>query len=119
MAVTTVTDDDGTAITYDRLDQWLTLDRRSDQFVRVAYTHGGTVPDLVRLAIADIGRKVLSIDVNAAQGITQRSKTTGPFTDSWTYATWAIGGQTMLAPDDARLAESFRVKVPTVIVQVP
>ena len=119
VAVTTVTDDDGTAVEYTLLDQWLTLERRSDQFVNVSYSHGGTVPELVRLTIADIARKVLTIDPSAATGMSQHSRTTGPFTEYAMYATWAIGGQTMLAPDDNAIADTFKVRVPNVIVSIP
>ena len=87
--------------------------------VRVAYTHGGVVPDLVRLTVADVTRKVLEIDPNAVQGKTQHSETVGPFTEQDTYATWAQGGQTMLAPDDRVIAESYRVRTYGAVVMVP
>ena len=116
-AVSAVFDDDGNPVTFTLDGQWLTVPFISHQFVRVSYSHGGTVPDLVRLTIADIARKVLSIDKNAASGATQHSETSGPFTDSWTYASWALGGQTMLAPDDVAIADSFRVKIPNVWIQ--
>lgn len=118
-AVTTVTDDDGNPVAYTQFKQWLTVPLISHQFVTVAYEHGGEVPDVVRLCIAEIARKVLGIDPNAAAGKVQHTETTGPFTDSDTYATWAQGGQTMLAPDDNALADTFRVRIPNVIVQRP
>ncbi len=121
-AVTTVVDDDAVAVTFTRADQWLTLDASSTSansysFVTVTYAHGGTVPDLVRLTIADIAKKVLMVDDRAKTGLSQFAHSEGPFADSGTYATWAVGGQTMLSPDDNALADSFRVKVPTVWVQ--
>ena len=118
-AVTTVLDDDGVAVEYTRFKQWLTVPLISHEFVTVTYEHGGVVPDVVRLCIAEIARKVLGIDPNAAAGKVQHTETTGPFTDSDTYATWAQGGQTMLAPDDNALADTFRVRIPNVIVQRP
>lgn len=117
-AVTTVVDDDAAAVTYTRDGQWLTVpDLVSSDFVTVTYSHGGTVPDLVRLTIADIAKKVLMVDVRAKTGLSQFTHTEGPFSDSGTYANWAVGGQTMLSPDDNALADSFRVRVPTVWVQ--
>lgn len=123
-SVTSVVDDDAAAVVYTRDDQWLTIDADSTSansysFVTVAYAHGGTVPDLVRLAIADIARQVLTIDANAQTGATQHSQTKGPFTESFTYASWAVGGATRLSPEDNELADSFKVTVPTVWVQQP
>jgi hypothetical protein len=89
----------------------------SEAFVHVAYTHGGEVPDVVRLCIADVAKKVLLIAEKATVGFNQFSEGVGPFTESGTFATWAQGGQTMLAPDDNVLADSFRVKRGSLIVQ--
>lgn len=115
--IVSVVDDDGHAVEFERLESRLFLSHCVGRFVRVTYTHGGDVPDLVRLTIADIARKVLSIDPKAVSGVTQRGETTGPFSEQFTYATWAQGGQTMLAPDDATIAASFRVKRYGSIVQ--
>lgn len=116
-AVTTVKDDDGEGVEYTRLGQWLTVPMVSHEFVTVAYTHGGDVPDLVRLAVADAARQVLQIAPAAVAGVTQTGTTTGPFSGQESYATWAQGGAARLSPDDVALARSFRVKVPTVWVQ--
>lgn len=102
----------GAAVAYDLFQSRLTLHGvHAGTMVRVAYTHGSdTVPDLVRLTIADVARKVLLIDPNATTGVTQYSETTGPFTEQSTYATWAQGGETRLSPEDNAIADSFRVK---------
>ncbi len=113
VSVQSVTQDvaGGAAIAYDLFQSRLTLHgMHAGAMVRVAYTHGGDVPDLVRLTIADVARKVLLIDRNAVTGATQHSETTGPFTEQSTYATWAQGGETRLSPDDNAIADSFRVK---------
>lgn len=117
VSVEAVTLDDGATVPFTLFGSVLTTSLRSHAFARVAYTHGGEVPDLVRLCIADIGRKVLGIPKAAAEGLSQYSKTDGPFTESGTYATWAVGGQTMLAPDDNALADTFRSRFGSVIVQ--
>jgi len=117
-----VTDDDlDTAITFrPPFKQSVRLESVwGGDLVRVAFTHGGVVPDLVRLTVADVTRKVLEIDPNAVQGKTQHSETVGPFTEQDTYATWAQGGQTMLAPDDKAIAESYRVRTYGAVVMVP
>lgn len=118
VSVESVVDDDGFNVTYTRFQSVLTVDDlTSSDFITVAYTHGGAVPDIVRLCIAEIAKKVLSIDPTAATGIVQHTESTGPFSVSDTYATWAQGGQTMLAPDDDRLALSFKIPTGSVIVQ--
>lgn len=110
----------GASIAYELFQSRLILtDVSAGDMVRVAYTHGGVVPDVVRLCIADIARKVLELDPAAVAGKTQATRTAGPFTESATYATWAVGGQTMLAPDDERLARSFRPVGRGSVVLVP
>jgi len=121
-AVASVVDDAGVVVTYTLADQWLTLNTvlgdkfyGSDAFVTVAYTHGG-VPELVRLCIADVARQVLTIDANAQVGVSQHAETRGPFTESSSYATWAVGGSTRLSPEDNALADSYRFRAPSVVV---
>ena len=111
-----VTDDSGQEVPYTWFKKWLTVPKVSHEFVVVDYSHGGDVPDLVRLTIADVARQILSIDPVAATGVSQASQTTGPFTDQLTYATWAQGGATRLSPEDLAVARSFIVRVPNVWV---
>lgn len=115
--VRSVVDDDGVGVEYRRAGQWLTVCLGSHEHVTVDYTHGGEVPDLVRLTVAEVAKKVLSIDPRAASGVSQGSATSGPFTEQNTYAAWAQGGQTMLAPDDLAIARSFKPRVPRIWVQ--
>ena len=116
-AVTAVVDDRGEAVEYERAGQWLTVCLGSDKFVTVAYSHGDDeVPDLVRLTIAEVGAKVLSMSAEALQGVSSYTNTDGPFTETRTYAGWSQGGQTTLSPEDKAVAQSFRVRVPTIHV---
>lgn len=115
--VTSVTDDDDSAVEFTRRGQWLDTCRRSHEFVTVAYDHGGEVPDLVRWTLAEIAKKILTLAPEAEQGAASVSRTAGPFAENVTYAAWAVGGQTALSPDDAALARTFRPQVPTVWVQ--
>lgn len=115
--VHSVKDDYGRDVPFTHFKQWLTVPRISHEFVIVDYSHGGDVPDLVRLTIADVARQVLSIDPKASRGLSSAMEVTGPFTDQHTYAVWAQGGATRLAPDDLAVARSFRVRVPNVWVQ--
>tara|TARA_R110002051_G_scaffold1853_1_gene10149 strand:- start:13570 stop:14145 length:576 start_codon:yes stop_codon:yes gene_type:complete len=116
-AVTSVTDDAGNAVAYTQFKSVLTTSLRSDQFVIVSYTHGATeVPAEVRLCIAELGKRVLEIPQSARSGLSQFAESDGPFSESGTFAAWAVGGQTMLSPDDVALAKSFRVSTGSLIV---
>lgn len=113
-AIHSVTDERGRDVFYTRFGRWLKVPMGSHDFVTVDYSHGGEVPDLVRLTVADVARQVLSIDPAAATGVSQFSETTGPFTDQFTYASWALGGATRLSPEDQAIASRFRISVPNV-----
>lgn len=119
--VHSVTDDDGHAVPYKLRKSKITVSLRSHDFITVDYSHGSVdIPELARRTIAEIAAKVLNVDPRAAAGVTQHAQTAGQFTESETYATWAVGGQTMLAPDDDRIAVSFRpARRPGLIVMQP
>jgi hypothetical protein len=121
ISVESVTDDCGTAVEFVRHGQVLTVHRRSHEFVRVHYTHGATeVPEIVRVTVAEIVARVLKVDPRATVGMAQFSKGTGPFTESGTFATWAVGGQVMLSPEDVNTAKLFRApRSSHMIVQRP
>lgn len=108
VSVESVTDDDGNALEFSLFKQAVTLEDRTVRWVRVEYTHGGVVPDAVRLAVAEIAAVVLRIDSSAQAGMSQVQETTGPFSRQASYASWALGGATRLAPDDIALARSYR-----------
>src|SRR5699024_4919259 len=114
-----VTDDSGAPVEWSLHNQWLTVPLMSHEFVTVTYSHGGDVPDLVRLTVADVVATVLSLDPGAIAGVSQESQNAGPFTRSRTYASWAQGGRARLAPEDLAVAKSFRSKTPTVWVMRP
>ena len=116
----TVDEVSGAAIVFVLYQSRLTLTNvQAGDMVRVAYTHGGVVPELVRLTVAEVAKKVLEIDPNAIVGKTQHSETVGPFTEQDTYATWAQGGQTMLSPSDNAVADAYRVRSYGSIVMTP
>lgn len=115
-SVDSVVDDDGNAVDYEVDGQWLTVAEDSSTYVTVAYDHGGTVPDMVRLAVAEIAARNVRLDDDARRGFTQTSATAGPFNESGTYASWAVGGQVLLSPEDKSLARSYRPRVPMVRV---
>jgi hypothetical protein len=121
VSVASVVDDDAVAVTYTRSGQWLTVDDTltSSDFVTVNYSHGGTVPDDVRLCIAELAARCLQIDTRARTGQTQFQQTEGPFSEGGTFAAWAVGGQTMLSPADLALADYYKVAVPTLRVMLP
>ena len=99
ISVEAVTTDDGQAIPY----------TVRHGFIVVTYAAGfSEVPAAVRLQLADSVRRILLIPDAAAQGATQMTETTGPFTQTRQYATWAVGGQAILSPDDQALADAYR-----------
>ena len=117
--VHSVTLDDGAPVDHDLFGQWLTVPLASHEFVRVDYEHGGDVPDLVRITIAEVVAKVIRIDRNAAAGVATHQLSAGQYQESRTYAGWALGGGTSLAPEDEKVALSFRYKGSQVVVQQP
>lgn len=124
VAVAAVVDDDGVEIDHVHAGQRLTVARNgcplaSHEFVTVTYTHGDEVPDLVRETIAEIAAKVLRVDPKAASGVTNGTETVGPFSNTNTYAGWAVGGTTALSPEDKDVALSYRYKGTQVIVCQP
>lgn len=101
--------DEGAPVRYAQRHGYIYVYPWSGDFVVVTYTAGmPAVPAAVRLQLADSARRVLSIPDAAAQGATQATDTTGPFTQSRQYAAWAVGGQALLSPDDQALADSYR-----------
>ncbi|WP_306365445.1 hypothetical protein [Nocardia sp. CC227C] len=122
--VTAVVDDDGADIDHELSGQWLTVTRDgtpmvSHEFVTVTYSHGGAVPDLVRITIAEIAAKVLRAPAQAQAGIVTQQRSAGGFQETNTYAAWALGGGTTLSPEDRAVARSFRYRGTKVIVCQP
>jgi hypothetical protein len=120
VSVESLDDLDGNAVEYTLDGTRLVLEcAHGGKFFQVAYTHGGDVPDLVRLTIAEVAAKVLRIDPNAAAGKVQHTDTAGPYSTNDTYATWAQGGETRLSPDDIATAKSFQNRTYGAWVMVP
>lgn len=123
-AVSEVLADDGTEIVHELFGQRLTVTRNgcplaSHEFVTVTYTYDELIPDDVRETIAEIAAKVLRIPAAAAAGLASQTRSAGPFSESNTYAGWAVGGATSLSPEDRAVAESYRYRGTQVIVQQP
>lgn len=73
--------------------------------VTVTYEHGSAeIPADVVACVAGMVARTLSISPDAAAGVTQQS--VGPFSQS--YATWAVGGQVMMSPAEAKVADYYR-----------
>lgn len=109
VSVEAVTTDDGQAIPYNVRHGFIQVGAPANEFVVVTYEAGlSEVPAAVRLQLADSARRILLIPDAAAQGVTQMTETTGPFTQTRQYATWAVGGQAILSPDDQALADAYR-----------
>lgn len=101
--------DEGAPVAYEKRHGHIYVRAWCSEFVVVTYTAGlAEVPAAVRLQLADSVRRILLIPDAAAQGATQMTETTGPFTQTRQYATWAVGGQAILSPDDQALADAYR-----------
>lgn len=117
VSVSGVVDDDGAPVPWRLGHGLIHVPLPSDRFVVVTYRAGYTrVPPVVAGQVADSVRRALGIDPRAAAGVTQAATTTGPFTESASFAAWAVGGQAMLSPDDIALARSYRPHRPNVWV---
>lgn len=109
VSVSSVVDDAGVAVPWTMGEGFVHVNLPSDRFVVMTYTAGLTdVPVVVRHQIADSARRILSIAPAAIEGRTQVSQTAGPYSEQSQFATWAVGGQAMLSPDDIALARKFR-----------
>lgn len=76
--------------------------------LEVTYEHGSDIiPEAVVAVVAGMVARTLSIAGDAVAGVTQQS--VGPFSQS--YASWAVGGQIMLSPAEAAVADSYRSKL--------
>lgn len=111
VSVESVVDDSGVEVSFVLGHGFVSVNLPSDRFVVVSYRAGfDSVPDVVRNQVADSVKRILSIDSRALAGQTQANQTAGPYSEQGTFATWAVGGQAMLSPDDISLAHSFRPK---------
>lgn len=107
----------GDPVTFKHVGQWVYVPGyTSEAMLLVDYSYGGEVPDLVRDTVADAARQILSIAPEAVAGMSQGQETTGPMTESSSYATWAQGGSTRLSPEDKETARSFRKRLGNVWV---
>lgn len=115
-AVITVDGQPGARFTL--IGQRLEVPARTGTFVVVDYEHGSEqIPELVTLTIAGIVAQLFEADPRARAGVSQRGETRGPFSVQETYAAWAQGAAPRLAPDDLKVAQSYRVKSYGLIVQ--
>lgn len=76
--------------------------------VWVMFNYSYEASQLVRARVAEMVARVLALPKEARQGFSQITETRGPFTVSGTVSSWASGGQTLLSPEDMRLARSLR-----------
>ena len=94
LAVTSVTDDDGQPVPWRLAHGYIAVPLPSHR--------------LVVAQVADAVARIMRVDPRAAAGQTQATTTTGPFTVTGTFATWAVGGQALLSPDDLEVAARYR-----------
>lgn len=131
-SVDSVVDDCGNAVPFTESDGWLKVDRHNSSdvsfhwhnhpagsgwFVTVTYTGGG-VPDVVRVAVAQMVARALNVDPAPATGVKNQMQVAGPFTNQVSYFEWAAES-VALSAEERRLAETFRYPGTTLILQRP
>ena len=104
-----ITSDDGRPLTYTLFESVITLADAAPRFVRVDYSFGDeSVPEIVRTSVASAVASAFDIDRRARAGMTQFSRTAGPFSEGGSFAAWAVGGQVALPPAVEAIARSLR-----------
>lgn len=105
ISVDTVLDIDGHEIDFTFDGHQSIYDLGAYTPVIVTYQHGSAdVPQDVIAVVAGMVARTLSISPDAAAGVQQQS--VGPFSQS--YASWAVGGQVMMSPAEAKVADAYR-----------
>lgn len=105
ISVDTVLDIDGYEIDFTFDGHQSIYDLGAYTPVIVTYQHGSAdVPQDVIAVVAGMVARTLSISPDAAAGVQQQS--VGPFSQS--YASWAVGGQVMMSPAEAKVADAYR-----------
>jgi len=103
--VVSVRDVDGNEIDYTFDGHQSLYDLGDFRGVTVNYEHGSAnIPADVVGVVAGMVARTLSINPDAASGVQQQ--TVGPFSQS--YAAWAVGGQVMMSPAEAKVADAYR-----------
>lgn len=86
---------------------------RTGTYVAVTYSWQLDHPDGLTELLAAAALRILQIPATVAQGATSVTATTGPFSQTTQFATWAQGGQAMLAPAEIAVARALRpAKIP-------
>lgn len=107
-AVEQVTDDNDHPVTYRwKKNRPQYLQTSSRRFVTVTYRWQLDMPESVPKLLAGTVARALQASPEAKQGAQSISKTVGPFSGSIQFATWAVGGQVMLSPEEKRAAKQF------------
>ena len=103
--IVSVTDIDGNEIDFTFDGHQSIYDLGAYTPVTVNYEHGSAdIPQDVVAVVAGMVARTLSISPDAAAGVQQQS--VGPFSQS--YASWAVGGQVMMSPAEAKVADAYR-----------
>lgn len=111
----------GEPVAFELTHGLLRVKAKSHQIIEVDYVAGyDGAPEIVKSQLVDSVLRCLNVDSAAKSGATQVTKTAGPFSQSRSFAAWAVGGQIMLSPDDIALAKVFQpVKTGNIWVMEP
>lgn len=112
-AVTAVVDDEGYSGSWTLTGQKLLVKTAnglkvpSGVMLTVTYAFTGVVPALDRLTVAAAVGRNLTLAAPALTGVTRHTETMGPYTTTDEYAAWAVGGSSLLAPNDVLIARRW------------
>lgn len=121
-SITSVVDDSGNPVAFTRVGDWLNVSghhntdasfacyrpegHNSGWFVTVTYT-GGQIPEDVKVTVAQIAARQLTVDPVAATGVKVHDQTLGPISERKQFFDWAAESVT-LTDEECAFAESFR-----------
>lgn len=118
-AVQSVVDDNGNDVSFTRNGCWLTVDADSSRFLTISYEHGGDVPVAVRLAVAEMVSRALTVPGDVLAGARSTSDGAGPYSQSTSWGNGENSSLLRLSDSNLGLAQSYLWPGGQVIVQRP
>lgn len=83
---------------------------RTGEFAIVTYEWELAATNDVVSSMADCVARALLVPSNVRTGAQQVTNSTGPYSATENFASWAVGGQALLSPEDKKTARKFRPK---------
>lgn len=81
---------------------------RSAEFAVVTYDWKLEAGKATTALLTDAVARALAVPDAVRAGANQLTSSTGPFSQTQNFASWTVGGQALLSPEDKRAARAFR-----------